>query len=152
MLLFLILLSKAENCLCGSVPHRARCHVAEAMKDLFPLPFPSGNANGLGTCGAAETLGSRNQGAALARGMRDIILPAGPGRFAVRGKWKPGVVAARFPRMPIACPLKGFSKTFCTDTQAKLLPVPFLFVVIFILLKQLSAACMGFASSSLLWP
>lgn len=116
LLLFLPLLSKIENCLCGSVPHHAHCCVAGTMKDLFPLPSPSGNATGLGSRGAAETPGSWNQGGSPGKRNKGHYFACRTWSF-IGGKWKPGVLAAHSPWVPIACLLKGFCRTFCTDTQ-----------------------------------
>lgn len=57
-------------------------------------------------------------GAALARGMRGAILPAGPGRSSTGGRWHPGAAAARSPWMAVTYCLTDCSKSLCTDTQA----------------------------------
>lgn len=89
----------------------------ELWKISSRCPLPVGMPMALGAEGQLRHWAPEIRGAALARGMRGIILPAGPGRSAIRGKRKPGVLAAHSPWMPIACILKAFCKTFCTDTQ-----------------------------------
>lgn len=107
----------------------------------------------LGTEGQPRCWAPEIRGAALARGMMGVILPAVPVRFAIGGKQKQGVLAAHAPRIPVTCFLKCFYQTFCTDTQtlAKLLTGPFLFIVMFLPHKQLPCFTPEFASSPLLW-
>lgn len=90
----------------------ARCHcpLAGTMRDLFLLLSPSGNANGLGSCGTAETL--KFGVAALARAIRGIILCAGPAGSAVGGKLNPGNSGSPLSVDSQHCLLQGIGKTF----------------------------------------
>lgn len=84
-----------------------------SSRSLRPVAMPMV----LGAEGQLRHQAPEIRGVPLARGIRGIILPAGPGRSVIGGKWKPGVLAAHSPWVPIACLLKGFCRTFCTDTQ-----------------------------------
>lgn len=115
MLVFLPLLSRARNCLCGSVPHHGHCPFAGAMEDLFLLLSPSGNANGHGSWGQ---LRHWNQSVCSGSAMRGVILPAGPIGSAVGRKLNAGILAA--PSVDShRCLFQGVGRTFRSNTWLK---------------------------------